>query len=60
MRATLQGSYGADQDPYRRPAFDRITANPDNLLVKNAIAGVQGLYQNTIGRGRAGRASIAV
>jgi hypothetical protein len=42
----FRGSYGADWlNPYRRAAFDWLTANPDNLWVKNAIAGVQGLYQ---------------
>ena len=42
---------GARLNPYRRAAFDWITANPDNFLVKNAIAGVQGLYQSSIGVG---------
>ncbi len=42
----FRGSYGADWlNPYRRAAFDWLTANADNPWVKNALAGVQGLYQ---------------
>lgn len=41
-----RGSYGADWlNPYRRAAFDWLTENAENTWVKNAIAGVQGLYQ---------------
>jgi hypothetical protein len=42
----FRGTYGADWlNPYRRAAFDWLTANSNNLWVKNAIAGVQGLYR---------------
>jgi len=42
-----RGSYEADLlNPYRRAAFDWLTANPENFWVKKAIAGVEGLYHN--------------
>jgi hypothetical protein len=45
--SAFRGSYGADWlNPYRRAAFDWLTANPDNFQVKNALAGVQGLYRS--------------
>jgi hypothetical protein len=46
----FRGSYGANRmNPYRRAAFDWLTTNPENFWVKNAIAGVEGLY-HTAGR----------
>jgi len=42
-----RGSYtAAELNPYRRAAFEWITANQDSFFVKRAIAGVHGLYLN--------------
>jgi hypothetical protein len=41
-----RGSYdAASLNPYRRATFDWLTANADNIWVKNAIVGVQRLYR---------------
>jgi hypothetical protein len=43
----FKGSYSSAQlIPYRRAAFEWLTANPENFFVKNAITGVHGLYRN--------------
>src|SRR5690349_10678607 len=40
----FKGSYSAAElNPYRRAAFDWLTANADSFFVKGAIAGVHGL-----------------
>jgi hypothetical protein len=42
----LQGSYAASVlNPYRRAAFDWITAHVDDFQVKHAIEAIQGLYR---------------
>jgi len=42
-----RGSYGHQQlNPYRRAAFDWLVENAEDFWVKNAVAGVEGLYQN--------------
>jgi hypothetical protein len=44
--SAYRGSYGADWlNPYRRAAFEWLTAHADDMWVKQALAGVQGLYQ---------------
>ena len=44
--SAFRGSYGADWlDPFRRAAFDWLTANAEDPWVKRAIAGVDGLYR---------------
>src|SRR5262249_51244542 len=43
----FRGSYGAAAlNPYRRAAYEWLTANPDSIFIKRAIAGVHGLYLN--------------
>ena len=43
----FRGSYGAAAlNPYRRAAYEWLTANPDSFFVKRAIAGIHGLYLN--------------
>jgi hypothetical protein len=43
----FRGSYSAAElNPYRRAAFEWLTANADGFFVKRAIAGVHGLYLN--------------